>query len=69
MTDEKFQDIEDRRRQLSEEEREAQAAYDREAVSSAPVDRLQALQDRLTAARGARKAFNEEQPPESVVGH
>jgi hypothetical protein len=26
-------------------------------------------QDRLTAARAALKAFNEEHPPETVVGH
>ena len=51
MTDNESQDIEERRRQLSVEEREAQAAYDREAISSAPVDRLKGLGDRLTVAR------------------
>jgi hypothetical protein len=69
MADDESEDIEERRRQLSVEEREAQAGYDREAISSAPVDRLKELGDRLTVARAARKAFNEEHPPESVVGH
>ncbi len=49
MTDDESQDIEERRRQLAEAEREAQ--------------------HRLTAARAALKAFNEEHPPETVVGH
>ncbi len=69
MTDEEPQHIEERRRQLFAEERTAQAAYEREAVSSAPLDRLKQLQERLTAARAALKAFNEEHPPESVVSH
>jgi len=69
MSDEEPQHIEERRRQLFAEERTAQAAYDREAVSSAPLDRLKELQDRLTVARAACKAFNEDHPPESVVGH
>jgi hypothetical protein len=42
-------DIEERRRRLADEEREAE--------------------ERLNAARAAAKAFNEEHPPESVVGH
>jgi len=49
MTDDKLDDIEERRRQLADAEREAQ--------------------DRLTAARATLKAFNEEHPPETVVGH
>ena len=42
MTDDKFDDIEERRRQLADAEREAE--------------------DRLKAARAARKAFSEEHP-------
>jgi hypothetical protein len=49
MTDDESPDIEERRRQLADAEREAQ--------------------DRLNAARAALKAFNEEHPPETVVGH
>ena len=49
MTDDEFADIEERRQQLADAEREAR--------------------DRLTAARAALKAFNEEHPPESVVSH
>ena len=49
MPDDESHDIEERRRQLAEAEREAQ--------------------DRLSAARAALKAFNEEHPPETVVGH
>jgi hypothetical protein len=33
------------------------------------ADAEREAQERLTAARAARKAFNEEHPPESVVGH
>jgi len=79
MTDPEPKGIEERRRQLSAEERAAEAAYDKEAASTAPlshaelpsqpVGRLKELQDVLMAARAARKAFNEEHPPESVVGH
>jgi len=33
------------------------------------ADAEREAQDRLTAARAALKAFNEEHPPETVVGH
>jgi hypothetical protein len=49
MTDDKSEEIEERRGLLADGVREAQ--------------------DRLTAARAALKAFNEEHPPESVVSH
>jgi len=49
MPDDESEDIEKRRQQLAEAEREAR--------------------DRLTTARAALKAFNEEYPPESVVSH
>jgi len=49
MNDQSSPDIEERRRQLADAEREAQ--------------------DRLTAARAALRAFNEEHPPESIVSH
>ncbi len=49
MPDDQSADIEERRQQLAEAEREAR--------------------ERLTAARVALKAFNEEHPPESVVSH
>jgi len=43
------EEIEERRQELADAEREAR--------------------ERLTAARAALKAFNEEHPPESVVSH
>lgn len=49
MTDDETPDVEERRRQLADAEREAQ--------------------DRLAATRAALKSFNEEHPPETVVGH
>ena len=49
MPGDESEDIEERRPQLAEAEREAR--------------------ERLTAARAALKAFNEEHPPESVVSH
>ena len=33
------------------------------------ADAEREAQDRLTAARAALKTFNEEHPPETVVGH
>jgi hypothetical protein len=49
MSDDESQDIEERRQQLADAEREAR--------------------ERLTSARAALRAFNEEHPPETVVGH
>jgi len=49
MADDQSEDIEERRQELADAEREAR--------------------ERLTAARAALKAFNEEHPPESVVSH
>ena len=49
MTKDESEEIEERRQQLADAEREAR--------------------ERLTTAGAALKAFNEEHPPETVVGH
>jgi hypothetical protein len=49
MSDDRTEEIEEQRRRLADQEREAQ--------------------ERLMAARAALKVFNEEHPPETVVGH
>ena len=63
MADDESEDIEECRRQLSVEEREAQAGYDRDAISSAPVDRLRRLGDRLTVARVLLEGVQPGAPP------